>query len=165
MPNKIPASVLVIIHTPALEVLMLKRVVSSAKGVVAPVFWQSVTGSKDFWEESWMETAAREVQEETGLDCDAPGHVLRDWALENVYEIYPAWRHRYAPGVLFNTERVLGLTVPKVVPVVLSPSEHTEFRWLPYLQAADLCFSMSNAEAILHLPRLWRPGQAINSSK
>ena len=154
MPHKIPASVLVIIHTPALEVLMLKRVVSQAKGVVAPVFWQCVTGSKDFLDESWEAAAAREVQEETGLDCYAPGHTLLDWQLENVYEIYPAWRHRYAPGVVFNTERVLGLTVPAAVPVVLSPSEHTDYRWLPYLEAADLCYSMSNAEAILHLPQL-----------
>jgi hypothetical protein len=32
-------------------------------------------------------------------------------ALENVYEIYPAWRYRYAPGVSHN-EHVFGLCLP-----------------------------------------------------
>ncbi|WP_297403274.1 dihydroneopterin triphosphate diphosphatase, partial [Hydrogenophaga sp.] len=92
-PVKIPQSVLVVIHTPALEVLLIER-------ADAPGFWQSVTGSKDTDAESFAETAAREVLEETGLDAHAPGHVLSDWALENVYEIYPQWRHRYAPGIV-----------------------------------------------------------------
>ena len=142
---KIPQSVLVVIHTPALEVLLIER-------ADAPCFWQSVTGSKDTEEESFEETAVREVREETGLDARAPGHVLSDWALENVYEIYPQWRHRYAPGITHNTEHVFGLTVPSRVPVRLSPREHTAHVWLPWREAADRCFSPSNAEAILHLP-------------
>lgn len=154
MGLKVPESVLVIVYTSALEVLMLKRVVSQAKGVVAPVFWQCVTGAKDWPEEAWRATAAREVQEETGIDCAAPGNSLHDWALENLYEIYPAWRHRYAPGVIFNTERVFGVNVPGRVPVRLSPTEHTHYQWLPYRLAADLCYSSSNAEAILHLPQM-----------
>jgi dATP pyrophosphohydrolase len=36
---------------------------------------------------------------------------------------------------------------------VLSPQEHTESQWLPLHAAADQCFSASNAEAILMLPR------------
>ena len=35
----------------------------------------------------------------------------------------------------------------------LSPREHTDYRWLPYAEAADLCFSPSNAEAVLQLPQ------------
>ena len=83
-----------------------------------------------------------------------PRAALRNWAMSNVYEIYPVWRHRYAPGVTHNTEHVFGLTVPVDVPVRLSPREHLQYRWLPWREAADACFSPSNAEAILHLPQL-----------
>ncbi len=144
---KIPESVLVVIPTPALEVLLIER-------ADAPGFWQSVTGSKDSLEESFEDTAVREVKEETGLDARAPGHVLSDWALENVYEIYPQWRSRYAPGITHNTEHLFGLRVPRAVPVVLSPREHRNQIWLPWAQAAERCFSPSNAEAITWLPRL-----------
>ena len=118
---KIPQSVLVVIHTPALEVLLIRR-------ADAPDFWQSVTGSKDALDESYSQTAVREVLEETGIDC-APGSdladALQDWQLENVYEIYPRWRHRYASDVIRNTEHLFGLRVPKARPVRLSPREHT----------------------------------------
>ncbi len=90
--------------------------------------------------------------EETGIDARGPGCALRDWGLENVYDIYPRWQHRYAPGVTRNTERVFGLRVPAGMPVALNPREHTAFQWLPWRAAADACFSPSNAEAILMLP-------------
>jgi dihydroneopterin triphosphate diphosphatase len=142
-PYKIPQSVLVVIHTPALDVLLINR-------TDTPGFWQSVTGSKDREDESFGETAVREVREETGIDC-AIG-TLADWQLENVYDIYPHYLHRYAPGVTRNREHVFGLTVPAGTPVTLNPREHTACQWLPYRQAADTCFSPSNAEAILMLP-------------
>jgi dATP pyrophosphohydrolase len=119
-------------------------------------FWQSVTGSKDTLAESFSETAVREVEEETGLACGLGSlleNQLFDWQLENVYEIYPRWRHRYAPGVTLNTEHLFGLRVPAGSPVRLSPREHTAYQWLPYQQAAQACFSPSNAEAILLLPK------------
>jgi len=143
---KIPESVLVVIHTPALEVLLIRRADAGT--------WQSVTGSKDHPGESYWDTAVREVREETGLDALAAGCWLHDWALENIYDIYPAWRWRYAPGVSRNTERVFGLRLPQRLPVVLSPSEHTAQQWLPWREAADQVFSPSNAEAILMLPQL-----------
>jgi dATP pyrophosphohydrolase len=150
---KIPESVLVVIYTPALDVLMIRRTEPDPQ---APVFWQSVTGSKDTPGEPWALAAAREVLEETGIDC-RPGSPLaaqlQDWHLENVYAIYPRWLHRYAPGVLFNTERLFGLQVPASTPVQLDPREHTHFQWLPYQDAAHLCFSPSNAEACALLPR------------
>ena len=145
---KIPQSVLVVIHTPALDVLLIRRADASE-------FWQSVTGSKDSLQEPAAQTAAREVGEETAIDCQpgTPLHAgLRDWGLTNTYEIYPRWRHRYAPGVTHNLEHVFGLCVPPGTPVVLSPREHTAFQWLPWREAADTCFSPSNAEAILMLP-------------
>jgi dATP pyrophosphohydrolase len=77
---------------------------------------------------------------------------LSDWRVSNVYEIYPVWRHRYAPGVTKNTEHVFGLLVPAAIPITLAPREHLQYQWLPYREAADLCFSPSNAEAILQLP-------------
>ena len=152
MPYKIPQSVLVVIYTRDRDVLLLRRTEPDPD---APAFWQSVTGSKDTVDETWHATAAREVQEETGLDC-RPGAALaghlQDWGLENIYTIYPRWLHRYAPGVTHNTERVFGLQVPAGSAVQLNPQEHTHYQWLPYQAAADACFSPSNAEAILQLP-------------
>jgi dATP pyrophosphohydrolase len=153
-PNKIPASVLVVIYTPTLDVLLIKR-------ADADEFWQSVTGSKDTPDESFDATARREVFEETGMDCRHGGPLaanLRDWHLENVYEIYPRWRHRYAPGVFLNTEHLFGLLVPQGTSVTLSSREHTDFQWLGYRDAAARCFSPSNAEACLMLPRFANDG-------
>jgi dihydroneopterin triphosphate diphosphatase len=142
---KIPQSVLVVIYTLSGQVLLIRRTDAGT--------WQSVTGSKDFWDEDWADTAAREVQEETGIDARHPQCRLQDWQLENVYDIYPAWRWRYAPEVSRNTERVFGLSVPEQTPITLSPAEHTDWQWLHWQAAADHCFSPSNAEAILMLPR------------
>lgn len=150
---KIPASVLVVIHTPQREVLLIRRADTQPDD---EPFWQSVTGSKDHPHEDWATTAAREVWEETGIDCRSGSALegqLQDWAMENVYDIYPRWRHRYAPGVTQNTERLFGLQVPHRVPVTLSPREHTAFEWLPYQEAALRCYSPSNAEACLWLSR------------
>ncbi len=141
-PFKIPVSVLVVIHQANGRVLLIER-------ADKPGYWQSVTGSLDRADEPLEATARREVAEETGI----AGGTLRDWQLSNVYEIYPVWRHRYAPGVTHNTEHVFGLTVPAGTAVVLNPREHLRFEWLPWQEAADRCFSPSNAEAILQLPR------------
>ena len=78
---------------------------------------------------------------------------LVDWQLANVYDIYPQWQHRYAAGVTRNTEHVFGLRVPRDTPVRPAPREHLRFEWLEWRAAADRCFSPSNAEAILQLPR------------
>ena len=149
---KIPESVLVVIHTAALDVLLIER-------ADHPGFWQSVTGSKDFIDEELAVTAQREVFEETGIRiCDParPGYPspqdLRDWGLANVYDIYPSWLPRYAPGINRNTEHVFSLQVPREIALTLSACEHTAYVWLPYHHAADQCFSSSNAEAILQLP-------------
>ena len=146
---KIPESVLVVIYTAELEVLLLER-------ADRPGFWQSVTGSKDDPAEPLVETCRRELAEETGIAVGvAPVHAncLRDWQMRNRYEIYPEWRHRYAPGVHQNVEHVFGLRIPRDTPVRLAQREHLQFEWLDWRAAADKCFSPSNAEAILHLPR------------
>ena len=146
---KIPESVLVVIYTPSAQVLLIRRTDAGT--------WQSVTGSKDHPHEDWSETAVREVHEETGIDARHPQCQLQDWQLENTYDIYPAWRWRYAPEVSRNTERVFGLRVPEHTPIRLNPAEHTEWQWLHWHAAADVCFSPSNAEAILMLSRFHGP--------
>lgn len=139
---KIPVSVLVVIHTQDGQVLLMER-------ADAPGFWQSVTGSQDAGE-TLMETAIREVREETGLD--ATQFELTAWDIETRYEIYERWRHRYAPGVTHNTEHVFGLKLSAPQPVILAPREHLHYTWLPWEAAAERCFSSSNAAAIRLLP-------------
>lgn len=145
---KIPRSVLVVIHTPQLDVLLMER-------APWPGYWQSVTGSVDHEGEALVDTAIREVAEETGIDVRSG--VLVDWGIDNVFEIYNKWRSRFAPGVTHNRERVFGLTVQRDTAVVLAPKEHTQHIWLPWQEAAEKCFSWSNRDAILLLPRFLRP--------
>ncbi len=139
---KIPVSVLVVIHSPDLQVLLLER--ADRRG-----FWQSVTGSQNAGE-TLLQTAQREVAEETGLDAGRLG--LIDWRKQNQYAIYRRWRSRYAPGVTRNTEHVFSLQVPRALPVTLAEREHLQYVWLPWRDAADKVFSWSNADAIRELP-------------
>lgn len=143
MNHKKPVSVLVVIHTPALDVLLLER-------ARHPGFWQSVTGSQE-GDEPLLETARREVLEETGIAATAADFV--DWQLANTYEIYAEWRHRYAPGITHNIEHVFSLCVPEPCPVRIAPDEHLGYRWLPWREAAEACFSWTNRDAIRELPK------------
>jgi dATP pyrophosphohydrolase len=140
--TKRPVSVLVVIHTPDLQVLLLER--ASHAG-----YWQSVTGSQEE-DESPIETAIREVGEETGIVAGRTD--MCDWHLINTFEIFAEWRHRYPAGVTQNTEHVFSLEVPDSQPVRISPDEHLAQCWLPWRAAAEKCFSWSNRDAILMLP-------------
>jgi dATP pyrophosphohydrolase len=141
---KIPRSVLVVIHTPDMQVLMMER--AGWKD-----FWQSVTGSVASESEALRDTAIREVREETGLDAIRYG--LSDWGIENRFEIFTRHRSRYAPGVTHNTEHVFSLAVPHALAVTLDPSEHLSYKWLPWREAAALTISWTNRDAILALPQ------------
>jgi dihydroneopterin triphosphate diphosphatase len=139
MTPKLPVSVLVVVHSAAGEVLLLER-------AARPGFWQSVTGSLDRTDEAPAAAALREVGEETGIRAEP--RALRRWNLNYTFEIYPQWRHRFAPGTTHNTEHVFSLELPGRVSIVLAPDEHVASRWLPWREAAAQCFSWSNRDAI-----------------
>lgn len=139
MAPKIPVSVLVVIHTAALEILLLER-------AARPGYWQSVTGSIDRIDEPLEDAARREVFEETGIHA-APERFVR-WNLMRTFEIYPQWRHRFAPGTTHNDEHMFSLEIPAAVPVRLAPEEHTAWLWMPWREAVEKCFSWTNRDAI-----------------
>ena len=142
---KIPISVLVVIYKSNGDVLLIERADKAN-------FWQSVTGSVDSFDEDLRVAAAREVLEETGIDVGAlPAGSLQDMHHQIEYEIYPQWRHRYAPGVTRNAEHWFSLLVPDETQVQLAPREHVAYQWLPFLEASKKCFSPSNGAAILRL--------------
>lgn len=145
---KQPVSVLVVIHTAALDVLLLER-------AAHPGFWQSVTGSREGGE-TLSETARREVFEETGIATSSG--VLSDWQMTNTFEIFAEWRHRYAPGVSHNVEHVFSLQLAERPSIVTAPDEHRDWLWLPWRDAAERCFSWSNRDAILMLAKKCHSG-------
>lgn len=140
---KRPVSVLVVIHTPQLDVLLLER-------AQHPGYWQSVTGSQEEGE-TLIETALRELAEETGII--APHYQIKDWKTSNTFEIFPEWRHRYAPGITVNIEHIFSIQIPTPSPIRLAPAEHLAYCWLPWKEAAEKCFSWTNRDAILQLPK------------
>ena len=133
---KRPESVLIVVHTPALDCLLLERV--EPRG-----FWQSVTGSLRPGETA-AECAARELEEETGLAPEG----LSDAHVQRSFPILPAWRSRYAPGVDSNVEHQWYLEVPAVRAVRLEPAEHVAYLWLPIEAAIERVASWTNREAL-----------------
>jgi len=138
---KTPISSLVLIYTPDLQVLIMERADKAG-------FWQSVTGSVE-GNETPRQAAIREVLEETGLD--ASKYKLQDWQASNIYEIYPHWRYRYAPGVVENTEHLFGLELPSQLPIKLAPNEHVRYEWVDWREAAERVFSWTNVDALKRL--------------
>ena len=135
---KTPISALVLIHTADLQVLIMER--ADKVG-----YWQSVTGSVE-GDETPIQAAIREVAEETGLDAKL--YNLQDWQASNVYEIYPHWRHRYAPGVVENTEHLFGLELPSALLIKLAVNEHIRYEWVDWREAAQRVFSWTNVDAL-----------------
>lgn len=136
-----PESVLVVVHTPQLECLLLERVAPAG-------FWQSVTGTLA-WDESAYAAAVREVAEETGLVAEG----LVATGVTRCFPILPAWRARYAPDVSENVEHLFYLQVDSVRPVVLNTAEHRRYEWLPVGEAAAKVASWTNRAALETLAR------------
>jgi dATP pyrophosphohydrolase len=130
---------LIVIFTAGGEYLLLER-------RRPPGFWQSVTGSLE-WGEAADAAARREVIEETGITQG----VLVNLQWTQVYEILPAFGKIYAPGVTINLEHAFSLRLPQRVPVVLSDSEHVQYRWVPSLEALDSVSSSTNRAVIADL--------------
>jgi dATP pyrophosphohydrolase len=140
---KTPISALVLIYTQnmqtqGLQVMIMERADKAG-------YWQSVTGSVEGIETPYQ-AAIREVFEETGLN--ALDYDFQDWRDSNVYEIYPHWRHRYAPGVTENIEHLFALSLPDKMPIKLAPNEHTRYEWVDWREAAKRVFSYTNVEAL-----------------
>ena len=140
-PYKTPISALVLIYTPNLQVLIMERADKAG-------FWQSVTGSVE-GDETPLQAAIREVQEETGIDTTQ--YNLQDWHASNVYEIYPHWRHRYAPNVFENREHLFGLELASTLTIKLAPDEHVRYEWVDWREAAKRVFSWTNVDALKRL--------------
>jgi dATP pyrophosphohydrolase len=138
-----PESALVVIYDRQGRVLVLQRNDDSE-------FWQSVTGTLEPGEEA-IDTARREVYEETGIDIQASAYTLVDCQQRNRYKIRPRWQYRYPPNTLFNTEYVFSLEVSGQDIIVLS--EHSSYLWLDKTQAMEKVWSDTNRQAIgEHVP-------------
>lgn len=137
-PLKIPRSVLVVINTPSRQTLLIER--ADASG-----FWQSVTGSQEDGE-TFAATAERELFEETGFIASEHGGMI-DLQYENVFCVYPRWRHRYPQNTTHNRERCFAICLPEPLTPKLAAREHVAFEWLPIQAAAKRVTSWSNAAA------------------
>jgi dihydroneopterin triphosphate diphosphatase len=134
-----PESVLIVIYTEGGEFLLLER-------RRPPGFWQSVTGSLE-WGEHADSAARREVVEETGITQG----VLVNLQWTQVYEILPAFGKVYAPGVTRNLEHGFSLRLTDRAPVILSDSEHVQFRWVSGADAIATVSSNTNRAVIEQL--------------
>ena len=138
MAYKKPESVIVVLYDQHHKVLLLQRNDD-------PEFWQSVTGAMEDGELP-IETAYREVAEETGIDAKQLSIEMFNHNRQNQYEIRNRWLHRYPPGTRFNTEHVFSLQVDSTLPLVLT--EHLQYEWVDKAQALARLWSPSNKEAV-----------------
>ena len=149
---KRPESILVVVYTASAQVLLLRRRQPAN-------FWQSVTGALE-WGEDTRQAAARELKEETGLSSEG----LEDCHQVHTFEIYPRWRHLYAPGTIKNREFVFRLCVSGPVCPVLDHSEHDAYLWLSKEQALARVSSYTNRDAIRQwVLELDQQGGALNA--
>jgi len=135
---KRPESVLVVIYSQALNVLVLQRDDDAE-------FWQSVTGTIEEGETA-IQTAYREVAEETGLQLNPRNQNIVDCRHLNQYKIRRKWLYRYPEGTTYNNEYVFCARVQGELPIILS--EHTQYEWLNKRAAMQKVWSETNRSAI-----------------
>ena len=108
------------------EVLMMLRLPDQG------MWWSSVTGMLESGED--LESAAhREVLEETGLSGE-----LRPLGLKHSFWVDPALIRFPDDEPRFNTETCFHVEVPHGAEVRLDRTEHSEYRWCSYEEAASL---------------------------
>ncbi|MFT5114442.1 MAG: dATP pyrophosphohydrolase [Parasphingorhabdus sp.] len=139
--HKRPESVLVVVYTATNRILLLNR--------QPPAFWQSITGSMSWAESDPIQTAQRELWEETRIKV-APGELTNHHKTEQ-FEILANFRHRYKPGTTHNLEFQFSLRLPAEVDVRIEPREHSEYRWVNLDEARRLIWSWSNLSAVENL--------------
>ena len=140
---RIPESALTVVYNQSGQVLVMQRN-DDAK------FWQSVTGTLELGEKP-IETALREVLEETSIDITKYAYQLVDCQKINTYEIRERWKHRYPPGTPYNTEHVFAVEVANAQKIRLT--EHSSYLWLDKPAAMKKVWSDTNREAIaLYVP-------------
>ncbi|WP_392563914.1 dihydroneopterin triphosphate diphosphatase [Orbus wheelerorum] len=139
MQYKNPESVLVVIFCSSTQrCLMLQRQDDAN-------FWQSVTGSLELGETPYQ-AALREVNEETSIDIKKDNYLLIDTKQIVEFEIFPQFKHRYAPNVITNREHWFYLSLPHEITPILT--EHLDYQWLSYDKAAEITASWNNRQAI-----------------
>jgi dATP pyrophosphohydrolase len=109
--------------------------------------WQGVAGGAEQGE-SAEQAARREMMEEAGIPVDAP--LVQLDAVASVPASQFQERDLWGPDVYVVTERAFGVYVDDNQAITLS-DEHTEYRWVPYEEAARLLRWDSNRTALWEL--------------
>jgi dATP pyrophosphohydrolase len=108
-------------------------------------FWQPVSGGGED-DEAPIDTARREVNEETGIDSGAD--IIALDSLATIPVPPTAWM-LWGPEVLVIPEYSFGVHASETE-IRLSP-EHTEFRWVDYATAQEMLRFDSNKNALWEL--------------
>lgn len=90
-----------------------------------------------------MDAAQRELLEETGITMPVIDH-----GISRVFPIRDPWRKRYAPGVTDNQEHEFSVQLNDRCEIVLEPSEHSDYCWLPIVEAIGKVSSRTNRAAL-----------------
>ena len=137
-------SVVVVVYTEIGETLLLKR--------LWPVFWQSITGSLEWPNETAADAARREVWEETGIDTK---NGWRDWKISRYFPILPQYRDKFAPSTRMNEEHMFSLEIPQRLPVTLMSGEHSDSHWVSLMDSRSLVWSWTNRAALDQVIGAW----------
>ncbi|QCZ94070.1 dihydroneopterin triphosphate diphosphatase [Salinimonas iocasae] len=138
MSLKRPESVLVVLYDFQHRVLVMQRNDDAD-------FWQSVTGTIEAGETA-LQTAYREVAEETGLQLKPDEQDIVDQQTTNLFKIREKWLHRYPPGTRYNREHVFTAQVNSEAALTLT--EHSAYEWLSKADALARLWSPTNVEAV-----------------